>query len=344
MTTSRVGEFVRNFAQNGMKLLLENGENVHDLLALGRAKVLNLIDFGTVTPAGTSYVARDYRHVEADLVLTAELLWPGGPPEQQLVLYILIEHQSEPDEFMGFRVLEYVVQIYRAQIREQSQGRTSLRGIRLQPVLPVVLYTGSRSWKKLPTLKDLIHLAKNFAPWLPGLKPVFVSVKTLAPAWLEGQGGFFGQVLRLVRKRQARPAEFQALLGEVIHRLEGMPEAQRFRRLDFLSYIDALLYHERDPSEHPRLYQAVETAVQSDRLKQEVIDVRKTMADVLKEEGALQTLREMLLRLLRKRFREVPEGVTAAVETNTDLDCLKTWIENVTTAKKLKDVGIPTAP
>jgi hypothetical protein len=84
--------------------------------------------------------------------------------------------------------------------------------------------------------------------------------------------------------------------------------------------------------------------VQSDRLKQEVIDVRKTMADVLKEEGELRGLRQALLRLLRRRFREVPEGVVAVVEASTDLGRLNEWLDNFVTAKKLADVGIPLSP
>jgi hypothetical protein len=145
MAISRVAQFVRNFAENAMKLLLENPGNVRDLLTLGRAEVLDLIDFDGMEPAGKSFVARDYRHIEADMVLTAPPRQKGRRRGQGILIYILIEHQSEPDELMAFRVLEYVVQIYRTQIREQARGRPSLRGIRLQPVLPVVFYTGERS-------------------------------------------------------------------------------------------------------------------------------------------------------------------------------------------------------
>src|SRR5262249_45383133 len=145
---------------------------------------------------------------------------------QDLIIYILIEHQSEPDELMAFRVLEYVVQIYRAQIRERAQGRSSLRGIRLQPVLPVVFYTGTRSWEALGSIADLIEMGERFASRTPVLDPLFINLSGLEPGRLEGQGGFFGQVLRLVRQRRARPDEFQALLAEVVHHLEAMPDKE----------------------------------------------------------------------------------------------------------------------
>src|SRR5437879_3766994 len=132
---------------------------------------------------------------------------------------------------MAFRVLEYVVQIYRAQIRERSQGRPSLRGIRLLPVLPVVFYTGTRSWDALGGIADLIEMGERFAPRAPALNPLFINLGGMEPGTLESEGGFFGQVLRLVRQRRARPGEFQALLAEVVHRLEAMPQTQRVRWL-----------------------------------------------------------------------------------------------------------------
>ena len=57
----------------------------------------------------TTYVQRDYRHLESDLVLQVPVKTGGKP--RRILLYILIEHQSEPDRFMPLRVLEYVALI-----------------------------------------------------------------------------------------------------------------------------------------------------------------------------------------------------------------------------------------
>jgi hypothetical protein len=70
----------------------------------------------------------------------------------------------------------------------------------------------------------------------------------------------------------------------------------------------------------------------------------KSMADVHLEqgrtEGALQTLREVLLRLLRKQFGRVPKAVERAVNATDDRARLGTWIDRVLTAATLDDVGI----
>jgi hypothetical protein len=90
-------------------------------------------------------VAADYRHLCSDLVLKVpHRTRPAGRP-RTLTLYLLLEHQSEPDVLMALRVLEYLVQVYKGQVRAATKGGRPRADFRLQPVLPVGLYTGERS-------------------------------------------------------------------------------------------------------------------------------------------------------------------------------------------------------
>src|SRR5262245_47056475 len=129
MPHPRVAQIVRQFPENGMKLLLENSRNVRDLLVLAGADVVALIDFGRLTRVPTTFVQRDYRHVESDVVFRAPLR-RGPRARRTITIFILIEHQTEPDPLMPFRVLEYVVQIFRAQVRDWSQSHPSIAHIR----------------------------------------------------------------------------------------------------------------------------------------------------------------------------------------------------------------------
>lgn len=99
---------MRQFPENGLKLLLEGSANVHDLLALAQPDLVPLVDFDRLQLVRTSFVARDFRHVEADVVLRDR----GQRPGRSLVwLYVLLEHQSRPDRLMPLRLLDYLVQI-----------------------------------------------------------------------------------------------------------------------------------------------------------------------------------------------------------------------------------------
>ncbi len=58
------------------------------------------------------------------------------------------------------------------------------------------------------------------------------------------------------------------------------------------------------------------------------------------EQEALEARRQTLLRLLRRRFGDVPEAVTEVVTACRDVQQLDTWLDNFATARALADVGI----
>jgi hypothetical protein len=67
----------------------------------------------------TTFVERDYRHVESDIVLVAPMRRRKGErTARRVLIYILVEHQSEPDRLMPLRSLDYLVQIFKYQVRE----------------------------------------------------------------------------------------------------------------------------------------------------------------------------------------------------------------------------------
>ena len=312
MTAHRAEDFVRQFPENGLKLLLHGPLNVRDALRIARYPHADAIDYDRLQVDPTTYVQRDFRHLESDVVLRG----PLRRRKLDLLIYILIEHQSEPDRLMSFRVLEYVVAIYRGQLREWGQQHTSLHDFVFQPVLPLVLYTGSRPWKSVGRFADLVAGGLDFSPLAPVLEPIFLPLRDTPDSQLVSAGGSFGQVLRLVQQRHARGPAFRSLLGQVVQTLEGMPEAERLRWLDLLSYIHALLYHEREDA--PAMQQVIEDSVQTDPHRLEIRNMGKSYAEVLKEEGRneglLKSRRETLLRLLRIKFGEPSAEVIAAIQ------------------------------
>lgn len=199
----------RQFHENGLKLLLQQPRNLRDLLALLRLNFLDRLDFDALTVDNTTYVSSDYRHLASDLVIRVPFrLDPADTHPRLLTLYILIEHQSEPDRLMLLRVLDYVVQIWKGQVRAVSGRRRPLKEFRLQPILPIVFYTGTREWKSLGHLFDLVEGSEHFRALIPEFQPLFLPLPDLTTTRLESEGGFFGWVLELFQKRHARPEEF----------------------------------------------------------------------------------------------------------------------------------------
>jgi hypothetical protein len=344
MTPPRPEDYARHFPENGMKLLLQEPLNVRDLLTLAGSPHAGDIDYPRVQADPTTYVQRDYRHVESDLVLRAPLK-KGG---LSLILYVLIEHQTEPDTLMAFRVLEYVTQILKAQLREWLQTHASPAGFQFQSVLPVVLYTGTRPWPELTPLADLFAGAGRFASLAPTLDPLFVPLRDMPARRLSGSGGYFGQLLRLVQGRREPEAIFRGLLDAVVQELESMPPKERPRWQGLLSYLHALVYYEREPGEHAGLQDRIEQSVRSERHRQEVETMGKTIADMFREEGEKEGMqkgkkegkKEALLSQLRLRFRNLPAETVALVESCDDESQLQAWIDAFAKARTLAQVGI----
>jgi ElaB/YqjD/DUF883 family membrane-anchored ribosome-binding protein len=274
---------------------------------------------------------------------------PGGRKSRKSILiYILIEHQSDPDPLMPLRILDYEVQIYRAQVHEWDRHHSSYTGFRLQPVLPVVFYTGARMWESIGRLVDLMEMGDRFVKETPHLEPLFINLGTMPPDRLEAQGGFFGWVLRLVQERRGRPAEFEALVERVVLHLETMPPAERSRWLEFLSYIHALVYHDRSRTEQPALQEKIEASVRTHEHRQEVKEMGKTFADELMAKGrregrkaeALRSRKETLLRQLRSRFGKLPAETARVIETTKSVHELEGWLDLVVKAESLAEMRI----
>src|SRR5712691_4571202 len=202
MDAARIAAFVRHFGENGLKLLLEHPGNVHDLLRLLRYRYRSRIDFAHMTVKPDTFIARDFRHVESDVLLTAPFrIGKSARSRKWITLYILIEHQSEPDALMVFRVLDYLLEVYKTQLRAWGETHPTHAGFRFHPVLPIVFYTGSRRWDVLTPFEELTEAGHLFRALLPGVTPLFLNLRGTPDNQLQQDGGAFGQVLRLVQQR-----------------------------------------------------------------------------------------------------------------------------------------------
>src|SRR5437868_6146511 len=100
------------------------------------------------------------------------------------------------------------------QKRAWDDQHTSVAQLSLQPVVPILLYTGERRWEKIERLVDVVDAGALFAEMIPAFRPHFLNLRDTAPETLVGEGGFFGRVLWLIRERNAEPATFRRTLAE----------------------------------------------------------------------------------------------------------------------------------
>jgi hypothetical protein len=282
--------------------------------------------------------------IECDVVLSAPFRRVGKGRGRSILLYILIEHQSEPERIMPLRALEYVATIYRYQERQWRRTHGSSDNVQFMPVLPIVFYTRTRTWESLGRLRDLVEEGEEFGDAIPDLEPIFVNLRALTAEQLAARGGFFGRVLRVVQQRHAPPDQFADLLQEEVAALEALRTRQRPRWLALLSYLTAFVYHDRVPDEQEALRGLIEEAVPTAEDRQEVQTVARTIADMYREEGEkkgeLRGLRRLLVDQLQEKFGDLPPETVAAIRATTSVKLLTQWGKRLVSATTLQEVGI----
>jgi hypothetical protein len=252
------------------------------------------------------------------------------------------------------------VEIYATQVREWRRTHRSLDRIRLLPVLPVVFHTGPARWLSPGRLVDLVDAGARFERWMPALDPLFLSLRAIGPGKLRSSGGLFGSVLRLLRRRNAPAPEFRRLLAAVMQDLERMPTRDRARWEELVSYVHALVYHLRDWRESSSLQRTIERSVRDDTERRGFAEMGKSYAQYLIEKGEKKGLkkglkqgerkgerkggllarRETLLRLICRRFGDVPPDVAARVDATDRIEQLDDWLDRLVTASSLEELEI----
>jgi hypothetical protein len=207
-------------------------------------------------------------------------------------------------------------------------------------VVPIVLYTGTRTWNRLLKLSELIEQDEDLSGLAPEFAPLFLNVGQIAGAELEARGGAFGLLLRLVQQRRVRRSVFEATLRRVVRALEDqLAEADRDRIV--LVVLRGAPFIEQKPD----ATRCGSGGLGTERRPQGEAAMGQTIAEALKEEGraeeAVRSRQETLLELIQTKFGEVPAGVRRRVENTESVDQLKTWIKTLIKARRLSGVGIP---
>jgi len=133
---------IREFPDKGIKWLLEYGENVKGLLQIVAGDLVNRLDFNRLEQVNQTFIPDNLRKQESDILYLVPF---RSEDLGEVLIYVLIEHQSTASPVMGFRMLFYMVQIWDAQRRAWQDNKVPESQWRFRPIVPIVLYTGSRN-------------------------------------------------------------------------------------------------------------------------------------------------------------------------------------------------------
>ncbi|MEE4354964.1 MAG: Rpn family recombination-promoting nuclease/putative transposase [Desulfococcaceae bacterium] len=199
------------------------------------------IDFDSLEITDGSYVDEKLRDRHSDIVYKTKLKGADA------LLYILFEHQSTPDPMMVFRLLCYMVNIWKEWL-DQNPGAKCL-----PLIFPAVLYHGRQKWNAPRTMGGMVRGSDEFSEYTPDFIYELYDLgeypdEMLIPGGNTVLGTVLGTVLYLF-KHMHDGEDFGRAFGRVTDLLREIRMRDESVFLHFLEWVLRYTYHARTEDE-----------------------------------------------------------------------------------------------
>jgi hypothetical protein len=314
------------------KAVFSQPEHAAALLAtLVPAPFAARVDWTSLAPLPANFVDARLAQRHSDLLFSVRTV--GGTP---VLVYLLMEHQSEPDEWMALRLLGYVDRIWQAWRRDHPRAE------RIPAVLPLVVHHGRGGWTAASSLSELYDLdvdaREALAPHLLELRFLLDDLGAIPTEQLERRpitdlGRLALLLLQRIRISPDVVADVWRWMDMLRRVRRGPGGVPAFRLL--MSYIVHVL-----GTAPAGMAGALEAGL-GPEVREEYMAAAQELIDQGREEGRAEGRAEgqaeMLLRLLEARFGPLPPGTVARVR-GASPDQLVRCAERTLTAAGLSDV------
>ena len=312
-----------HFHDRSIRWLLEEREFVRGLIDLIDDTIVAHLEFEKLTHINRSYIPDNLREQESDIVFTV----PFRSEEQteELLIYILIEHQSTVDVTMASRVLFYMTQIWDTQRRQWDSKNLPKSQWRYRPVIPIVLYTGEQKWSVPPSLSELMDSPEMFSRFIPKFDILFLSVKETDAVELTKTDHPIGWLFTVLQKEHANKDEISRALIDAAKHINtlGTEDKGQWRR--------AIFYLQSDHRE--------EGEVMAQTMAEHLFKQGEKRGEKRGEKkGETRAKRDSLLKLLSLRFESVPEPIIKKVSGMRSPSKLDKLFEKAATTQTLDEI------
>jgi hypothetical protein len=333
------GEPPRDFVDRLMRGLLGRVDNLADFLRSARPALAANFAFERGRPDPREFILEDWRRREADLLFEIPYRW--GEKQTEVLVWVLLEHQSDTDTVVPLRFLLQTVLLWARQWQAWTEHESPRPSLRLQPVVPIVLYTATRPWGSNRTLRDLVAAPPELLELLPDWGPIFWNLSEHSTEELLGAGPFL-QLLAVLRARELEMEAFRAVYRQASANLAPLAAANLVRWQELLHGLLSYGLWQRPGTEHPALVTAVRET--NPARETEVTTMSQTMADYLLEQGEargeLRSLRRMLRWILEQDSGPLSEAALQRIEACNDVQKLEEATRKAHQGQKWEDLHL----
>ncbi|RME80631.1 MAG: hypothetical protein D6785_10085 [Planctomycetota bacterium] len=266
-----------------------------------------------------------------------------GEGQKELVIHVLMEHQSRPIPKIRYRFQKSQMGIWSI-FEERQRVKKKVDRLPFPPILPLLINTGKENWQ-VPSLNEYFGFPKEYAPFTPEVEILFLGLYTERGKEFIQTRKFLALSFDLLRHEDWETSQFQQVLENVIKDLEKILKWE-------LQFIIRLIYHRRPIEERDLLVEFIMEKL-PEEIEEEVISMKKSYADILyeegmqkgmqqgmqegRQEGLIQSKQEDILRVLEKRFGSVSDTINQKVGSTQDLSRLEELLDLSVTCQSLEE-------
>ena len=287
-------------------------------------KVLSIVNLDSLEICKDTFIENDLKNYYSDMLYKVTIEDVPG------YIYFLFEHKSYPDKLVHLQLLEYMLKIWRLDLKQAKKKKLSI-------IVPLLLYHGNQKWKVRENFSSILEGPVDvMSDYIPDFRYVLYDLSRYSNN--EIKGTITTRVVMLIFKHIFKDDFVQQLPG-IFSLLKDLSEKETG-----LQYFETLIKY---------IFSNVEDittkefqSIISDTLSKDKGDMIMTLAEKLKNEGRQQGLEQGLEQGLQ-------EGIEFAVNMKfgkkADCDTIIALIKktrNITQLKALKKMieSADTAP
>ncbi len=209
---------------------------VHLVRSLLNPDIASLLDWKSLKVESVPGISGGLRENRADLVYCVRFL----KKDAELRLFIALEHQSRPDRWAVYRLLEYEMLIWKQWRSQKASSRC------LPVIVPMIVYIGKSPWNAPRKLGELMAAPEVVLEKLKGILPeAGYLLADLSPK-VHGklpEDPLCRAILRVMQSAKAGRLEEE--IPEIFKELAEHPKTEEYRQTMSHLYESGLLHLEK---------------------------------------------------------------------------------------------------
>jgi len=302
------------------------------------------IDEDSLVRVEKSYILQDFSEKEADIVY--RLKAKGN----DVIFYVLLELQSTVDYLMPFRLLLYMVEIWRDIYHNTPEDERERKGFRLPVIIPAVLYNGANNWTAALRFKEILGGYRQFEKHVLDFRYVLFDVNRYDPEELYRAANLVASVFALDQKMSAE--ELVRRLWKLAGVLKNLGRDEFRQFAAWLSHVFKArlpgplrekvdrIVSEVNPWEVEKMITNLEITLEEMQQQAEMRGLIKGRAEgeaIGEARGKVEKAQDAICKYLRRRFGDASAGLQEKVREMTSLEVLDGVMEELFAANTLEE-------